>query len=145
MTKCVRGARAQSVAEHAVGARGLEKVAREISDSLEGTRPAPVKALVHLLRRVLETEESVTEGREERPESPLLRHSLRSARARSRERGGARGDLGRIASVPASLERTRSLAEVRVPQMPQSGPADSRNERIEEPLPAPLPTPKCRA
>jgi hypothetical protein len=48
--------------DHAVVARGLEKVASEMGDSLEGTRPAPVEALVYLLRRVLETEESVTRG-----------------------------------------------------------------------------------
>ena len=49
--------------DHAVVARGLEKVASEMSDSLGGARPAPVEALVYLLRRVLETEESVTQGR----------------------------------------------------------------------------------
>jgi len=106
--------------DHAVVARGLEKVASEMGDSLEGARPAPVEALVYLLRRVLETEESVTEGREERSESPfvVVFHQCPDCR-----RAAVETEDGRVEISEDALERCRSSAEevlIEVEESPSS-------------------------
>jgi hypothetical protein len=93
---------------HAVVARGLEKVASEMGDSLEGARPAPVEALVYLLRRVLETEESVTEGREERSESPFVVVFQQCPDGR---RGAVETEDGRVRTSKEALERCATSAE----------------------------------
>jgi hypothetical protein len=105
--------------DHAVVARGLEKVASEMSDSLDGARPAPVEALVYLLRRVLETEESVTQGRAEGAESPfvVVFHQCPDCR-----RAAVETEDGRVEIAPEALERCASSAEV-VRIEPEGSPA----------------------
>jgi hypothetical protein len=105
--------------DHAVVARGLEKVASEMGESLDGARPAPVEALVYLLRRVLETEESVTEGRAERAESPfvVVFHQCSDCR-----RAAVETEDGRVEIAPEALECSASSAEV-VRIEPEESPA----------------------
>ncbi len=99
-----------SPSEHAVMEAAIEKIAREMCESLDDKIPDPKAALLYLFHRVLKTDPagSITAGREERQKSPfaVVFHRCPSclAAAVETEAGRVEVDQETIAQIEQSAE-----------------------------------------